>query len=273
MSAALQEAAQLAGCSWPYRVAARLLHRLSGAQISAEEIRLLTNRQGRQRAEQQQAEAEQSRLSTPEKRADEPSEEQPMLVGLDRGWVCSREQQGGMEGKVAVLCSHLQDLPLPRSDSTFSWNKRGGPRKAPRQRHRLLTRHLAATFGPSRDIGQQAAAAAHHLDAHPARRVVVVADGAAWIKTEQARHFPQAICILDWAHLWREVRTAIVAAARAKALPEKERDSQLYFHRTCVWLGNVDQTAQGLRQLSEGVPPHLLKPLQEAIGYLEHQRG
>jgi len=56
----LQEAAMLAGWSWPYRVAARLLERLSGAQISAEEMRLVPNRHGKQRATQQQTQAEQS---------------------------------------------------------------------------------------------------------------------------------------------------------------------------------------------------------------------
>jgi transposase-like protein len=52
ISQSLQEAAMLAGCSWPYRAASSLLRRLSGAQISAEEIRLLTNRGGQQRAVQ-----------------------------------------------------------------------------------------------------------------------------------------------------------------------------------------------------------------------------
>ena len=47
ISAPLQEAARLSGCSWPYRVAASLLTKLSGAHISAEEFRLLTNRGGR----------------------------------------------------------------------------------------------------------------------------------------------------------------------------------------------------------------------------------
>jgi hypothetical protein len=60
ISQPLQEAAMLAACSWPYRVAASLLKRLSGAEISAEEIRLLTNRQGKQRAMQKQEEAEQA---------------------------------------------------------------------------------------------------------------------------------------------------------------------------------------------------------------------
>jgi hypothetical protein len=46
ISAPLQEAARLSACSWPYRVASNLLKRLSGAQISAEEIRRLANQHG-----------------------------------------------------------------------------------------------------------------------------------------------------------------------------------------------------------------------------------
>src|SRR6266699_3531260 len=105
ISQPLQEAAMLAGCSWPYRAASSLLKRLSGAHISAEEIRLLTNRGGQQRAEQQQAEAERACSSPATETAAAQQAEPPLLVGLDGGWVCSREQRGGMEGKVAVVCS------------------------------------------------------------------------------------------------------------------------------------------------------------------------
>jgi len=87
-----------------------------------------------------------------------------------------------------------------------------------------------------------------------------------------AAHFPQATCILDWVHLWREVSRAIMAAARAKELTAKERDYQLHFHRSCLWQGNVDQALEGLRRLAIGVPTNMLKPLQEAIRYLENQR-
>src|SRR5260221_2759440 len=124
VSQPLREAAMLAGCSWPYRVAARQLQKLSGAQISAEEIRLLTNQGGKQRAVQQQGEAEQACSSPAQEGSVAVQAEQPMLVGLDGGWVCSREQRGGMEGKVAVVCSHGKDLPLPTYSSTFSWSER-----------------------------------------------------------------------------------------------------------------------------------------------------
>ena len=272
VSQPLQEAAMLAGCSWPYRAASSLLRRLSGAQISAEEIRLLTNRGGQQRAVQQQEEAERT-CCTPAREAPAAQQaEQPMLVGLDGGWVCSREQRGGMEGKVAVVCSQVEDLPMPSYSTTFSWSQRGGPRQLPRQRHRLVQRRYVATFGPSHQLGQQAKAAAQVLGEDPSRPVVVIADGANWIKKQQGQHFPQATCILDWVHLWREVRDAIVVAARAKSLTPRERDYQLYWHRSWLWQGGVDQAVQGLRTLGQGLDAEPLESINQAITYLEHQR-
>src|SRR5216683_283673 len=227
ISTPLQEAAMLAGCSWPYRVASNLLKRLSGAQISAEEIRLLTNRRGKQR--------------------------------------------GGMEGKVGVVCSQVEDVPMPTYSTTFSWSE-PGPRRPPKQRHRLTQRRYVATFGPSQHLGQQAETAARALCPDPTRPVVVIADGANWIKKEQERHFPQATCILDWAHLWREVSHAIRVAARAKPLSQRERDYQLFLHRSWLWHGGVDQAVQGLRTLGTGLPAEPLEAITKAITYLEHQR-
>jgi transposase-like protein len=287
ISRPLQEAAILAGCSWPYRVASRLLKRLSGAQISAEEMRLLTNRQGSQRAAQHQEQAERACSSGAEPAPSEQAEracssgaepapsaeksEQPMLVGLDGGWVGSREQRGGMEGKVGVVCSRVEDLPMPTSSTTFSWSQRGRLHPS-RQRHRLVERRFVATFGPSQQLGQQAKAAAQTLCGNPSRPVVVLADGAKWIKQEQARHFPQATCILDWRHLWREVSAAIEVAARAKLLSEQEREYQLHLHRSWLWQGGVDQAVQGLRALATGLCAEPLSTIQKAITYLENQR-
>jgi hypothetical protein len=273
ISAPLQEAAMQAGCSWPYRVASSLLKRLSGAQISAEEMRLLTNHQGKQRASHQQEEAEHICSSAPPEGTSAQHTEQPLLVGVDGGWVCSREQRGGMEGKVAVVSSRMEDLPMPSYSTTFSWSERGGPRHAPKQRHRLVQRRYVATFGPSRQLGPQAKAAAQILCADPSRPVVVVADGAQWIKKEQGRHFPQATCILDWAHLWREVSHAIRVAARAKPLSAHQRNYQLYLHRFWLWHGGVDQAVQGLRDLGKGLPAEPSETIQQAVTYLEHQRA
>src|SRR6266567_126515 len=271
MSQPLREAAMLAGCSWPYRVASGLLKRLSGAQISAQEIRRLPNRGGKQRAVQQQEEAERTCSPAAQEASATEQAEQPMLVGLDGGWVCSREQRGGMEGKVAVVCSQGEDLPMPPSSTTFSWSERG-QRQPARQRHRLTGRRYVATFGPAPLLGQQAKAAAQTLGGNPSRPVVVIADGANWIKKEQGQHFPHATCMLDWAHLWREVRYAIVVAARAKSLAPRERDYQLYVHRSWLWSGGVEQALQGLRTLGQGLDAEAREAITKAITYLEHQR-
>jgi hypothetical protein len=271
VSQPLQEAAMLAGCSWPYRAASNLLRRLSGAHMSAEEIRRLANRGGKLRAAQQQAEAERACSTAAREAPAAQQAEQPMLVGLDGGWVCSREQRGGMEGKVAVICAKVEDLPMPTRSCTFSWSERG-PRRPPKQRHRLAQRRYGATFGPSEQLGKLAQASAQRLHLEPKRPVVVIADGARWIKTQQARHFPQATCILDWAHLWREVRYAIVMAARARSLSPRERDYQLYLHRSWLWHGGVDQAVQGLRTLGQGLDAEPLEVINQAITYLENQR-
>jgi len=194
-----------------------------------------------------------------------------MLVGLDGGWVCSREQKGGMEGKVAVVSSHVADLPMPSRSATFSWSERGVKRAA-KPRHRLVKRCYVATFGPSEHLGSLAEAAAQRVRQGPPPHVIVLADGAKWIKTQQARHFPQATCILDWAHLWREVSHAIRVAARAKSLSARERDSQLLVHRSRLWHGEVDQALQGLRTLATGLPAEAGETIQKAITYLENQR-
>jgi hypothetical protein len=271
VSRPLQEAAWLAGCSWPYRAASAALKRLTGADISAEEIRLLLNRQGKLRAAQQQAEAERVCAAPAQSPAADQDAEQALPVGVDGGWVGSREQRGGMEGKVAVVCAQVADLPRPARSSTFSWSQRG-PRQPPKRRHRLLKRRYVATFGPARQLGQLAAAAARRVSEAPAEHVVLLADGAQWIKTEQGRHFPQATCILDWAHLWREVRHAIGVAARATPLSARARDYQLYLHRTWLWYGQVDQALHGLRTLATGLPAEASEAITQAITYLEHQR-
>jgi transposase-like protein len=273
ISQPLQDAARLAGSSWPYRVASQLLQKLSGAQISAEEIRLLTNAHGKRRAVEQQAEAEHLCLASSKPASPQDNEKPPMLVGLDGGWVGSREQRGGMEGKVAVVCSQVQDLPMPTYSTTFSWSERGGPRRPPRQRHRLATRRYVATFAPSEQLGTLAQAASQSITDDPSRPVVVIADGAHWIKKQQAQHFSQATCILDWAHLWREIRHAISVAARAKGLSQRERDYQMYLHRTWLWLGGVDHALYALRALATGLPAEPLETVKKAITYLENQRS
>ena len=64
-----------------------------------------------------------------------------------------------------------------------------------------------------------------------------------------------------------------MAAARAKPLDERARDYQLSLQRTRLWLGGIDLALDGLRDLAKGLPAEFLKPVQEAIRYVENQRS
>jgi hypothetical protein len=185
-----------------------VLKRLSGVQLSDERLRQLTNEQGSAPTKHQQSEAQQvvqEVVSMSQIRAQrEPShaeakQEQPewLQVGLDGGWLPSREQKGGMEGKIGVGASHVEEVGKHGQD-------------------RLSRRQYVATFGPAEEVGMLTSASACELGATEAERQVVLLDGVEWIKTQAGEHVPDAVKILDWPHLWRKVQAGVRAVKPGK---------------------------------------------------------
>jgi Uncharacterised protein family (UPF0236) len=175
-----------------------------------------------------------------------------LLVGLDGGWVPSREGKGGMEGKVGVVASEVQDIG--------------------RGRRRLSRRRYVATFGDSERLGVLAYAAASELGGEEAKGQQVLGDGASWIKTQAELHFPRALKTLDWGHLERVVHKAIRAA-----LPgEVKRAERKELHGSIpkqLWNGGVEgalRALAGLRSAGSGEP---IGALEEAIEYIRGQQN
>jgi len=260
---ALRELAALVGSAWPYATAAGILQRLSGVQLSDERLRHLTNEQGTCLARQQQAHAERLladavnptliRRERAETSSAAPAPQPEWLqVGLDGGWIPSREQKGGMEGKIGVVATQVEPV-----------GKHG--------RHRLSRRRYVATFGTAEEVGRLAYAAAASLGATEAKQQVVLGDGADWIKTQAEEHFPQAVKILDWPHLWRKIRDAVRAVQPGKHAARRAwRKAQYEVLLPLLWQGQREQASRhlhGLRETMGEVPP----PLEEAIRYLETQ--
>jgi hypothetical protein len=257
---ALAAACALAGATWPYATAARVLHQLSGAQVSAELVRHQTNQQGRQEARAQQEAAD--RLLQPTAEAVRAEREQDqrgtpsaaparLIVGLDGGWVPSREQAGGMEGKVGVVATGNQPV-----------GKHG--------RQRLAPRRYVATFGTSEQVGQLAGAAAVALEGYAAREQLVVGDGAEWIKTQAADHFPEAVGILDWAHVERAVHKAIRAACPGPAQRARRHDLHQQIP-DALWHGEWQTAVGALQALRPPAPAEPVATLEETLRYLEGQ--
>ncbi len=259
----LRDLAALVGSAWPYETAAGVLNRLSGVHLSDERLRQLTNEQGSCLARQQQAQAQQvlaDAVNLPlirrERALTEPfvtsAPPEWLQVGLDGGWVPSREQKGGMEGKIGVVASQAEAV-----------GKHG--------RHRLSRRRYVATFGTAEEIGRLTYAAASTLGATEAKQQVVLGDGADWIKTQAEEHFPDAVKILDWPHLWRKIRDAVRAVQPGKHAARRSwRKAQYEVLLPLLWQGQHEQASRhlyGLRAAMGDVPP----PLEEAIRYLETQ--
>lgn len=267
----LGAACALAGASWPYATAARVLHDLCGAQVSHEEIRRWTVRCGTQEADLQQAaadallaptadqvrverdaQARAQRLGTPTAPTAPVTPPTRLVVGLDGGWLPSREQVGGMEGKVGVVATGMEAVGKHR-------------------RHRLTPRRYVATFGDSEQVGALAYAAAVALDGNAAPEQLVLGDGAEWIKTQATLHFPDATGILDWAHVSRALHKAIRAARPGPAHKAVRRD----LHRQVpdlLWQGDVSATVAALHALRPPAPAEPIPVLEETLRYLTGQR-
>ncbi len=243
VTAALCEACSEAGASWPYVTAAQVLKRLCGAQISPEHLRRLTNRAGAQEALRQGEEAkalvEPTAAQVRKQREaglrgrDRKQQQRPevLLVGLDGGWVKSRKHKKGMEGKVGVLVSEIEPV-----------GKRG--------RRRMTRRRYVATFQNASLLGQLASVATCALGAQEAHRHVVLGDGADWIKTEADLHFPQAVKILAWPHLWRKIRDAIRAVGPGQSSIQRAwRKGQYERLRPLLWQGQVEAALAHLQRL------------------------
>lgn len=259
----LHDLAALVGSSWPYATAAGVLPQLCGVHLSDERLRQLTIEQGSVLAQHQQCEAQRvlnEAVNLPQIRRERAQsiplsrqgEAAWLQVGLDGGWVPSREQHGGMEGKVGVVASQREAV-----------GKHG--------RHRLSQRCYVATFGPAEEIGQLTYAAACELGATEARKQVVVGDGAEWIKTQASGHFPDAVKILDWPHLWRKVQAAVRALQPGKQPTRRAwRKAQYDVLLPLLWTGEREAALAHLvcwRASRADVPP----ALEEAIRYLETQ--
>ena len=266
VTAALAEVCVLAGSSWAYETGARVVAQLCGVAVSPETVRSLTNCAGttEQRAQQAAAEAVVAPTAAQVRTQDVAAQARRstialgqtlvptrLVVGLDGGWVASRDQRGGMEGKVGVVATGSQAIG--------------------QERHRLTPRRYVATFGSSAQVGALTYTAAVALGGDRAPAQVVLGDGAEWIKTQRALHFPAAIAILDWPHVARRLHTAIRAARPGVA----RRAERRALHRTIpehLWHGRVDDTVAALRGLRPADGAESVAALEEGLTYVHNQR-
>jgi hypothetical protein len=136
-------------------------------------------------------------------------------------------------------------------------------------RQALVPRRYVATFESAAVLGTLTYAAADALGGTQSPTQIVIGDGAEWIKHQARTHFPEAIGILDWAHLARVILRAVRLARPGSGQREWRRTS----YRTItdhLWRGAVDAATEALGALRD--PERDCPALEEALGYLTSQR-
>ena len=233
------ELACLSGASWPYKQAAEVLGKIVGGSVSHERVRRLTNGCGQKAVQAQNAEAEEAL----EEYIDPPSYRSgPRMVNvaLDGGWVRSRDNAKGMEGKVGVV--HL------------------GSEKVGKHRNALSGRRYVATFGSSDVAGRLTYAEARRHGVEYALRKSVIGDGARWISSIADEHFPDARRILDLWHLNRRIYKTVYAC-----VPCEDASGVCRMLMDTLTRGRTDLALRQLDGLSEKYPAN---KLSELITYL-----
>lgn len=237
---ALAQVCAEAGMTWPFAQAATVVQRLCGARVSAETVRQVLCTAGQAEAQAQQAAAAQILSPTMAHvraerdrglRGQAPPAPAFVVVGMDGGWVPSRDTKDGMEGKVGVVATAAQVISA-------------------RGRRRLVQRRYVATFADADALGTLVGAAACALGGEHASRQTVVADGAGWIKTQAQAQFPDATTILDWPHLARAVHKAI-RAARPGVRNREVRRAAHQAIPALLWNGDVDAAITTLQALPD----------------------
>lgn len=152
-----------------------------------------------------------------------------MYVALDGGWAQGRAQRQWHEAK---LGGGYPDRRVRVSTD----------------RKLVLGRRNVGTFGPSEALGELVYAEAFAQGVERAGQVVVLGDGAGWIRTIKEHHFPQAELRLDAFHVMQALDRGLRPAYPHDAGKQREKKAQL---EDLIWRGELAEALLALRLLAD----------------------
>jgi hypothetical protein len=245
VSQKVRELICLCAAGWSFEIAEGVLEDLCGVQLSHETIRHLAEKEGQRLAEEQATRAGEVVLSKPE--AVTQGSVELVCVEMDGGYVHSRENQCGMEGKVGLIYSDRE--------------------KIGKDRYGLVDKRVVVSFANSERLGQLCYLEAKEKGIDGADKKVVLGDGAPWIWHQKDEHFPEAKGILDLYHLKRAVWDALKKAQ----LPEGGRGT--------MGRGIVEALEEGAVDVACGLVEGLIASCEDGreelsglLGYIRNNR-
>jgi len=213
------------GIQLPYQQTAELMTRLLDVSISGRQVEHIVDRHGQRAIAQRDAELEAAwRAPSPVGR--QPQGPEVLYIEADGAWINSRECLH-MEGKVGLVHQ--------------------GPEKVGKDRKRLRTAAYVVTFQGGERLGEELYLEADRQGLEQAGLVVLLGDGAQWIREVWQTHFFDALYVLDWFHLQRELYRALRGAAAE--LGDDYIAAVRMTLRDLLWFGEVDLALERLSRL------------------------
>jgi len=225
----LREIVSYCASQMSYEVTGRIVKKLCGVELCNREIELIVKGEGKRIREKERKEIEEFWESYGEEELGGYNSDSIYYIGLDGTMVHSRENKYRQEGKVAVIYRDDQIVEVSEG------------------RKELLGKRYTATFGSSEELGEQMYKVAYERGVEGGKEVVILGDGARWVKELQEFYFPEGRYILDWYHLERRVREAI----EEMRISEEERERKKEEIREELWEGRIEGAIRVIRGIGE----------------------
>lgn len=213
------------GLRLPYEQTSQVLHELRGIEVPARQVERIVDHHGKRAIEQRQVEIE-TLYRSPMPDGRQPDGPDVLYIEMDGAWINSRSGLRA-EGKVGLVHQ--------------------GPRPVGKDRAALHEVTYCVTFQGSERLGEELYLEADRQGLEQAERVIVLGDGAQWIRGLHQTHFHDATYVLDWFHLRRNLARALQPVAA-----ELDADyiaAKRMTLRDFLWVGDVEAVLQRLDQL------------------------
>jgi hypothetical protein len=213
------------GLRLPYEQASEVLKEVVGIHLAARQIERIVDRHGQRAIALRDAELA-AVWQAPLPIGRQPEGPDVLYIEADGTWINSRERLR-MEGKVGLVHQ--------------------GPEKVGRNRMQLRSAVYVVSFQGSERLGQELYLEADRQGLERAQRLIFLSDGDRALREIQQTHFYDAVYVLDWLHLRRNLYRALRGFAAEHG---DDLAAAAYMTlRDLLWFGEVDRALDYLSWL------------------------
>jgi hypothetical protein len=222
-----------------FETAADILREHDGIALSAKQVRVISEAEGKRVAQQRQREVEAYRKR--ELRFDGKEAPPLLVVTADGGRVQTRQRVNGNAWKEDKVGGVYDAIPEKDPSAASADHYQGA--KAQKKTY-------VASLTTWEEFGWMLCVEAMRRGYEHAKEKLFISDGAVALRTLREMHFPDAIFILDWYHASEHLADA------AKAAFGEDRDEYRPWYETLqdhLWRGDVDSILRALQKESARV--------------------